>query len=137
MSGRQDTAGAQGARSPVMEWVFGGIGLVLTVSLIGFIAWQAVQRPARQPAQIELRVEEVAALADGYVARIAARNLARHTAKGVEIEGTLATGAAEPETARLVFDYVPGGSTVKGALHFTTDPTAGELRLRSLGYADP
>lgn len=124
------------SRSPLMEWIFGGIGLVLTLSLIGFIGWQAVTQPPRQPPHIELRVEQVSPVGTGYVAQIAARNHSPETAKGVEIEGTLSRGADE-ETSSVTFDYVPGGSTVRGGLHFTSNPATGELRLRTLGHTYP
>lgn len=137
MSDQQGKSKKHGARSPLMEWIFGGIGLVLTLSLIGFIGWQAVTQPARQPPLIELRVEKVSPIGHGYVAQIAAHNRSPHTAKGVEIEGTLASGSAETETSTVTFDYIPGGSTVKGGLHFTSDPATGELRLRTLGHARP
>ena len=124
-------------RSPLMEWIFGGIGLVLTLSLIGFIGWQAVTQPPQRPPLIEVRVGKISQLGGGYVAEIVARNRSSQTAKTVEIEGTLSSGSAETETGSITFDYVPGGSTVKGVLHFSSDPASGDLRLRIVGHAYP
>lgn len=137
MNERSERSKKARKRSPLMEWIFGGIGLVLTLSLIGFIAWQAVTQPPQRPPLIEVRVEKISPLGGGYVAEIVARNRSSQTAKTVEIEGTLSSGSAENETSSITFDYVPGGSTVKGVLHFTSDPASGDLRLRTLGHTYP
>lgn len=121
-----------GARSVGIEWIAGGLGLLLTLGLLGFLGWQAVTVDRQVPPQLDLRVESVAPAGAGYVAAIVVRNRSPHTAGGVEVEGTLAG-----ETSSVTFSYVPGGSSVRGGLYFSSDPSAGGLRLRALGYSDP
>lgn len=137
MSERSDDVKKHPGRSPLIEWIFGGIGLALTLAMIGFIGWQAVSHSSEEPPRIELRIEDVSRSGSGYVAEIVARNHSRSTAKGVEVEAVLSPGSAESETSTLTFDYIPGGSTVRGALHFSKNPTAGALQLRTLGHTDP
>ena len=137
MSGPSETSKKRRGRSPIMEWVFGGIGLALTLSMIGYIGWQAVTRPSEEPPRIELSVHKVTRVGSGYVAQVVARNRSRTTAKDVEVEAILSPGSAESETSSVTFDYIPGGSAVRGAVHFSTDPAAHELRLRTVGHIEP
>ncbi len=137
MSEPSESNEKRSGRSPILEWVFGGIGLALTLSMIGFIGWQAVTHPSGEPPRIELRVEEVARVGDGYVAEVVARNRSRTTAKGVEVEAILSPDSAESETSSVTFDYIPGGSSVRGAVHFSTDPSAHQVRLRTVGHVEP
>ena len=129
---------SQGAQRPaILEWLVGGIGLVLTLGLVGFIGWEAVTGSNGTPPGIELRVEDVSAAGPGYVATIVARNTGPRTAASVEIEGKLSRRGGESETSTVTIDYVPGGSEVRGGLYFTQDPSAGQLQLRALGYTQP
>ena len=120
-------------RSPMVEWIAGGLGLVLTLALLGFIGWQAVTQDGQDVPQVELSVERISPAGQGYVAEIVARNRSPRTASGVEIEGALSSG----ETSSLTLDYIPGGSSVRGGLYFSADPAAGDLRLRAHGYSRP
>lgn len=137
-----DRSGASGEkkgqpRSPVLEWIFGGVGLVLTLAMLGFIGWQAVTQGNGMPPWIEVRVDRVAPAGDAYVVEIVARNRSPRTAKGVEVEGVLAPPGGESETSSVTFDFIPGGSSVRGGLHFSSDPAAGDLQLRTLGHSHP
>ena len=137
MNDRSEASSKQVIRAPLLEWIFGGIGLVLTLSMIGFIGWQAMTQREEAPLHIELRVEQVSEVGGTYAAEIVANNHSRRTAKGVEVEGTLRSGSSEPEVSSVTFDYIPGCSSVRGGLRFSSDPTAGDLQLRALGHARP
>src|SRR5690606_14224546 len=98
MNERSKSAAKHPGRSPLMEWIFGGIGLALTLSMIGFIGWKAVTHPPAQPPDIEVRIDQVSRVGGGYAAQIVANNRSRDTAKGVEVEGVLSSpGSAESE----------------------------------------
>ena len=137
MSNRPNRSKKSGAKSPLLEWIFGTIGLVLTLSILGFVGWQALTQGEDLPPRIDVRVERVSPADGSYVVEIVAHNRSSTTAKSVEVEGVLAPRSGQPETRRVTFDYVPGGSTVRGGLHFLSDPATGKLHLRALGHARP
>jgi uncharacterized protein (TIGR02588 family) len=120
-----------------IEWIAGAVGLVLTLALLGFIGWGALTHDRNSPPELELRVERVVRAGGAYVAQFVAHNRAQQTAEGVEIEGELSVGTGEPERSTATFDYVPGGSSVRGGLYFSSDPRAGDLKLRALGHTRP
>ena len=120
-----------------VEWIAGAVGLVLTLALLGFIGWRALTGDGHSPPELELRVERVVRAGDAYVAQFVVHNRAEQTAEGVEIEGKLSGGTGEPETSTATFDYIPGGSAVRGGLYFSSDPRTGDLRLRALGHTRP
>jgi uncharacterized protein (TIGR02588 family) len=128
---------ARGERTPLLEWIAGGIGAVLTLALLGFLGWEAWTTPGDAPPEVTVRLEEVMPAGDGFVARIAAVNGSPATAAAVEVEGTLSRGGEEVERAQATLDYVPGHSETRGGLFFAEDPREGDLRLRALGYQAP
>jgi uncharacterized protein (TIGR02588 family) len=124
-------------KKPVLEWLAASIGLVLTIALLGFIGWNAIQQQQEHAPEISVRVESVAQSGKGWLVRFAVRNAAPSTAAAVRIEGELRRPGAEMETSAVTLDYVPGGSELKGGLMFAHDPRQGRLTLRPLGYVEP
>jgi uncharacterized protein (TIGR02588 family) len=124
------------SRTPWLEWLAAGIGLVLTLGVLGSIGWQAFGDSSAPPA-IVVEVMRVDAVEKGYRVEFRARNTAGSTAAQVEIEGKLAADGAEVETGHVVFDYIPGHSERKGGMFFTREPQLDRLTLRALGFATP
>jgi uncharacterized protein (TIGR02588 family) len=121
---------------PWLEWVASGIGLLLVLGVFGVIGWQAFNG-ATMPPVIIVEVNNVASVEGGYRVLFRARNTAGKAAAQVEIEGTASTAAADAETSRVVFDYIPGHSERQGGLFFSRDPRSGALSLRATGFSDP
>ena len=126
-----------GERTPLLEWVAGAIGAILTLTLLGVLGWQAWTHPGEVPPEVTVRLEDVQPAGGGFVARIAGVNLSPETAAAVEVEGVLSRDGAEVETGTATLDYVPGHSEKRGGLFFAEDPREGNLRLRALGYQEP
>jgi uncharacterized protein (TIGR02588 family) len=124
------------SRTPWLEWLAAGIGLVLTLGVLGSIGWQAFGDSSAPPA-IVVEVMRVDAVEKGYRVEFRARNTAGSTAAQVEIEGKLAIDGAEAEIGHVVFDYIPGHSERKGGMFFTREPRPEKLSLRALGFAEP
>src|SRR5690606_38259588 len=153
------------SRSSRLEWGAGFLGLSITLAILGYLGWQAVNQaelvaPAieievesvsnagpsyvvemtahnRAPsavAAVEIEVEVGSDAGPSYVVEITAHNRARSAVAAVEIEGALTSAGGAAETGRVTFDYIPGGSSVRGGLHFSTDPRVGDLSLRSVGH---
>ncbi len=132
----EDDRSRKAAATPWLEWLSAGIGLVLTLGVLGSIGWQAV-RDVSEPPVISIEVERTVAIEGGYRVDFQARNMAGATASQVEIEGRLADNDREPEIGRVTFDYIPGHSARRGGMFFTRDPVSGPLSLRALGFANP
>lgn len=124
-------------KKPVLEWLAASVGLVLTIALLGFIGWNAVQQQQEHAPAISVRVEGIEQSGNGWLVRFGVRNAAPSTAAAVRIEGELRRPGAEVETSAVTLDYVPGGSELKGGLMFSHDPRRGQLTLRPLGYVEP
>ncbi len=124
------------ARTPWLEWVAAGLGLVLTIGVVGVIGREALVGDRSAPA-IALRATGVEKTAQGYVLTVEATNTGGRPAAQVLVEGELAIAGAEPETAEATFDYIPGRSSRLGGLFFKDDPAAGALVLSSRGYVQP
>ena len=131
--------GAEGRddRTPLLEWIAGGLGAVLTLAMIGFLGWEAYQSPADAPPAVEVSLRDIVPAGEGFVAEIAAVNLSSETAAAVDVEGVLSRDGREVERSQVTLDYVPGDSERRGGLFFAEDPSAYELELRALGYAVP
>lgn len=126
-----------GPRSSALEWAAGSIGLAVTLAILGYLGWQALTQRGPVAPDIEIEAERISRAGSNYIVEIVAHNRAPSAVAAVEIEGTLTSASSASETGRVTFDYIPGGSSVRGGLHFSSDPTAGSLELRSLGHVRP
>jgi uncharacterized protein (TIGR02588 family) len=134
-NGREAEQGAR-AKTPWLEWIASGVGLLLTLGVFGVIGWQALDNPSAPPA-IVVAVERVVQVEGGYRVDVRASNRTGSAAAQVEVEGRLLVEGEEPSTSRAVFDYIPGRSSREGGLFFARDPRQGELSVRPLGYSVP
>lgn len=122
---------------PLIEWIAGGVGLVLTLLLLGFVGWQAVHEPEQRAPIIEVEVTAITRAGEGYLVEIAASNLTTQTASGVQVKGVISGAGGRIERSSTTFDYVPGHSEVRGGLFFNSDPAEGGISVRALGYRLP
>ena len=132
--GRQ--TGEQAPQVPWLEWAAAGIGLLLVLGVFGVIGWQAFDGSDAPPA-VTVEVESVTAVEGGHRVLFRARNTADKAASQVEIEGTVEAAGSDPETSRVVLDYIAGHSLREGGLFFTQDPRSGSLTVRATGFATP
>ena len=137
-SAQQDEHSSEiSARAPLLEWVASAIGLLLILSVLGFIGWQALNDPSSSPAII-VEAKDVSLVPGGYRVIFHAQNTGGIAAVQVRIEGTLSAGNnQDSQTSSVILDYIPGHSSREGGLFFTQDPQAGNLALRASGFANP
>jgi uncharacterized protein (TIGR02588 family) len=123
-------------RTPIAEWTAAGLGLALTLGVIGYSVWEGLSSGSDRPS---LSIEVGAAEPSGgrYLAPITLRNDAHATAAAVEVRGVLRAGDAVVEERRTVFTYVPGKGQARGGLVFDHDPRAYDLRVTPEGYEEP
>lgn len=113
---------------PVLQWIMGGLGLVLTLAAAGVIVHEAMQPPS--PPDLAAEVTETRPAAAGFVAEIEVRNEGRDTAAAVQVEGR-----SGGETASTTIDYVPGRGRTEVALAFSGAPAPVEARVT--GWSEP
>lgn len=123
----------QPPRTPLLEWIAAGIGLILLLIVLGAVGQEAITGSADEPPAITVTAGQVTQTGSGYVVAFEASNASRGTAAAVEIEGKLPSG----ETSTATLDYVPGRGKTAGGLFFKEDPRGQHLELRALGFQTP
>lgn len=123
-------------RTSIAEWVAAGLGLLLTLGVIGYLVVEGV-RERHDPPSLSVSGEPATRGEGGYSVPITVRNSSYATAAAVEVSGTLERGGAVVETRRATFAYVPGRGEATGGLVFRNDPAAYTLTLQAEGYEDP
>lgn len=121
---------------PTLEWIVGGVGLVIITSVLGFLLHAALNDNNPRP-DIRLSVNEVLQSSSGYLVRITASNEGGSTAAGVIVEGELRRGADIIERSETLIEFLPSHSKKRAGLFFSKDPSQFELKLRPHGYEEP
>jgi len=134
--GKDERGAAPGKRTPWLEWLAAGVGLLLVLVVFGSIGWQALG-DATSPPDVVVETTGVARTGSGYRVMFRARNRGGAAAAQVRIDGILSGGDQMPETSSVILDYIPGQSAREGGLFFSRDPQAGVLAVRAAGFAKP
>lgn len=138
---RQTTERAPGKRTsdterhPV-EWAVGAISALLIMALLAYLGYRAVTVDSSPP-RFRMEVESVSQIDGKFQALVAVTNEGGSAAADMEVSGTLAGAGEDEETGTFRVDYLPQGSTRRGTLLFTRDPSAGRLNLSIHGYSEP
>ena len=118
-----------------LEWGVFGLGLALVAGTLGFLVYDGATDAGR-PAAVEVSLGEPRATPHNYIVPVTLRNHGDETAEGVTVEVTL-EGGGEPERSEFTVAFLPRGAAREGWVAFTTDPRAGRLTPRVLGYERP
>lgn len=116
------------APRPLLEWVCGLVGLVLTLTALGLVA-RDIGRP-QSPPELTVRLVQTRPAPQGVVAVIEVRNHGDRAAAEVGVEAA-AGGAA----AQVTLDYAPGHGRREVELVLPVAPEPGWLRV--LGWREP
>lgn len=125
------------AKTSVLEWVAGSIGLIFLVALLVIVGRDALTRPSSEPAAVSIEAGKTVRTATGHIVLFKAINAAGGDAAQVQVEGRLLDRDRVIETSSAVIDYVPGNGRAEGGLYFEYDPAGLTLRIRPLGYQVP
>lgn len=124
------------SKTPVLEWAFAVIGLILVVGVIGFLFYQIAVNKGTPP-NLVVKTSEIVQGEKGFLVKFIIENTGDETAADVTVEGELKQGEKSVETGDVTVDYVPAHSQKKGGLFFTKNPGEFELILRAKGYNEP
>jgi uncharacterized protein (TIGR02588 family) len=120
-----------------LEWIVFAVSLALVAGIVGFLAWDAVQEED-SPAVLSVELGRPEPRGSGtWAVPVTVRNRGDETAENVNVEVTLETPGAEPETADFEAAFVPRRSKSEGWVMFRNDPSRGKLSGRAVGYETP
>ena len=119
-----------------VEWATGAISTLLVLLMIAWIAKEAWMEDGAPP-EFSIEVTGRGVVAGGYRVEFDIANRATTTAAAVVVRGEIVDGGEVAEDAEVTFDYVPAESKSSGALLFSQDPGARDVRIRTIGYIDP
>lgn len=128
-----DREGDASGKTPLLEWIAAGIGLILALGMFGLLAREAMSGETKSPPVIEVVAGKVTPASTGYVLEFEAHNRSTAPAAAVVIEGRQGGG----ETSTVTIDYVPANGTATGGLFFKADPSSLTNDLRAVGYQTP
>jgi uncharacterized protein (TIGR02588 family) len=124
-------------RTPIAEWTAAGIGLVLTLGVVGYSLSEALAAGADAPPDLRATVTEVQPVGGRHIAQIEVRNLSRATAAEVTVSATLSRGGAVVERRETTVDYVPARGAARAGVIFRQDPAGGDLQVAAEAYVEP
>lgn len=121
--------------TPLLEWVFGAIGLALFSGavLVTLIHAGGVQKPP----SIAISPGQPAAADGRFHVPYSAYNSGDETAADVHLAARLLSGHEVIEEASVAIDLLPGRSTRRGGVFFLHDPTGLRIEIVPLGYQEP
>jgi len=104
-------------QTPLLEWIFAVIGLILVGGVIGFLIYE-ISTDAGKPPDLNVRIEEIIPNSNGFLVKFALENTGDETAADVTIEGEIKKGTETLEKGDVTIDYVPSHSEKKGGMFF-------------------
>jgi uncharacterized protein (TIGR02588 family) len=119
-----------------IEWATGMISALVVVAMIVWVGYKAWTDEDMQP-EFSITITERRPVEGGYRVAFDIANKATVTAAAVTVHGEIVDGGTMVEDADVTFDYVPAQSKSSGAILFSQDPGAREVRIRAVGYTDP
>jgi uncharacterized protein (TIGR02588 family) len=119
-----------------IEWATGLLSAVLVIAMLAWVAWEAVTEKASPP-EFTVTTTGRQMVDGGYRVTFDIANRAAETASAVVVRGEMLREGGVIEQADVTFDYVPARSIAKGAVFFSRDPGADQIRLRAIGYTTP
>ena len=114
---------------PLLEWLMGALGLVLTLVSLTLVLRDARTDPS--PPSLSVRMIESRSMGGQWVAEVEVANRGDATAASVQIEGGLA-----PDTASATLDYAPGHGRERLSLVFDSRPGP-DTPFRIRGWSEP
>lgn len=123
-------------QTPRWEKIFASAGFLLLCVGFVYLAWSAVTEE-QAPPYFVFNVDEITPVGDSFLVELEVTNRGAQSVAGLEVEGELRGEDDKVEVASTQIDYVPSKSRRDIGMYFSTDPRAGTLSFRALGYQEP
>lgn len=120
-------------RSPA-EWVTFAVAVVILAAVVGLVAMEIPQ--SRTPPSPVAEVRAIEDRGGRFVVIVQVANVGQRTAKGVQVETSLAVDGEERSGDQVV-DFLSGGEQEEFEFVFDDDPATGDLAVRVTGYSLP
>ena len=118
-----------------LEWSVFAVSAALIIAVIGFLIYESTTI-GNAPPNIEVEVGAPEQRAGHFAVPVHVTNRGDHTAEGVHIEVVLRAGGKE-ETGDFEIAFLPRKGSREAWVTFKSDPRAGTLEPRVLGYEKP
>ena len=122
--------------TPLLEWVLGGIGVVLLAACVAFLVYEGLHGE-ESPGAITTVVKEIASANGTHIVTFELYNEGTQTLSNVHVTARLVDGERDIERAQTVIDYLPGRSRQEGGFYFRNDPRAHRIEIAPEGYEKP
>ena len=119
-----------------LEWSVFGVGLALVCATLGFLVYDGARADGRTP-DVKIRLGAIEQRGDHFAVHVLLANEGGATAEGVQVEVVLEQNGEERERGEFAVAFLPRRATREGWVSFRTDPRAGQLKPRVLGYEKP
>ena len=118
-----------------LEWSVFAVSAALIVAVIGFLIHESTTI-GNAPPNIEVEVGAPEQRSGHFAVPVNVTNKGDHTAEGVHVEVVLRSGGKE-ESGEFEIAFLPRKGSREAWVTFKSDPRAGTLEPRVLGYEKP
>ncbi|MDQ3072003.1 MAG: hypothetical protein M3Q97_01880 [Bacteroidota bacterium] len=131
-----NTASTDQKKHPI-EWVVFFLGLILTLSVIGYLSWFSIKN-VQSPPEITVSFKKDHIAASPGRLHITVNNIGYQTAENVVVEAGVSKGGKERISGQLIFTFLPKLSSREGWI-MLKDVTDNEDRIsvRVVSYKLP
>lgn len=112
------------------------MSLVVVVGAVGYLIYDGITADDAAPA-FSLELEPPLQRAEQFVVPVTITNTGGGTAQAVQVEVRLDRPDGGDERGSFEIALLPRGATREGSVLFRSDPRAGDLKARVLGYERP
>ncbi|MFB2935223.1 hypothetical protein ACE1B6_08080 [Aerosakkonemataceae cyanobacterium BLCC-F154] len=120
-----------------LEWIIFAVGLILVVSTLGYLIYDATT-VSEAPPNIEVKIGETQPQGQNFLVPVIATNKGEQTAETVQIEVILENNGKEEESAEMEIQFLPRGAKRSGWVTFEKDPrTVEKIKTRAVGFEKP
>lgn len=123
-------------RTPFLEWLLGGIGVLLLVSCVAFLVYEGL-RGDEEPGVVLASIKEVVHLSDMHIVTFDVRNDGTQTLSNLQLTARVLDGTREIEQVTTTIDYLPGRSHQEGGFYLRHDPRRYSVEITPEGYQNP
>jgi uncharacterized protein (TIGR02588 family) len=126
------------ARTPILEWVLGGIGAVLIFGCLAYLIHEGIREGGEAPGALTATVLEIIPVGSAYLVTFDLQNSGSQTLSNLQVSARLFDATQrEVDRATTTLDYLPGRSSQRGGFYFHRDPRQFTLVIRPEGYQIP